>query len=118
MNTCNCPNPPGGQVICEQHQMAICIVENGEPRHLCLNPKGKNNSISLVNWALGEITGIERIANSNITTEEIHLLTNGRYKRGKERTVTFSLPQSIKIAIEEISNRGMDRGYEKGLEVS
>jgi hypothetical protein len=39
-NTCKCPKPPGGQVICEPNQVAICRIKNGELETLCITPPG------------------------------------------------------------------------------
>lgn len=43
MGHCNCSNPPGGGVHCQQDQIAICRVENGECRGYCVGREEFNN---------------------------------------------------------------------------
>src|SRR4030095_1149190 len=97
-NTCNCPNPPGGQVICESHQMAVCYIESGVVRHQCLDPIDTKNSLSLVNWALTEITKHGRSLSSTVTYRDIQVLKNRRFE-SFDMIVTFSLPPKILTAI-------------------
>jgi hypothetical protein len=114
-NVCNCPNPPGGQVVCEPHQMAVCIIQDGQARQQCLDPIKSSDSLTLVNWALSEITGNIRSIYSIVTSQDIELLTQKKHNIGST-AITFSLPQSIQKALEEITKeRGNDRGLERGM---
>ncbi|NUO74755.1 MAG: hypothetical protein HOQ32_01955 [Lysobacter sp.] len=36
--TCNCPEPPGGSVTCDEGQVAYCKVVAGRPTTGCLTP--------------------------------------------------------------------------------
>lgn len=36
-NSCDCPNPPGGRVTCNNNQLAICRVKNGVPEMCCVD---------------------------------------------------------------------------------
>jgi len=101
-NICNCPNPPGGQVVCEPHQMAVCYIEGGVVRHQCLDPIKRPDSLSLVNWALSEITGNVRSLNSIITYRDIQVLTRKKFE-SSNTIVTFSLPPKIQRALEDIT---------------
>src|SRR5688572_19629807 len=113
-NTCHCPTPPGGQVVCETHQLAVCIIEDGQARMQCLDPIKTDNSLTLVNWALSQITGEVRAQFSIIDNRETSLLAQGRYwVLNKE--VTFSLPPKLKDAVQEVMRgRGRNRGFERG----
>ncbi len=110
-NTCNCHNPPGGQVTCESHQMAICIVRNGVAQYKCLDPPGTSpfhrfvrsltlrgpvTSAELLNWALGKILGSHRGA---VAKAQFHILLDDKYERRDGTVVTFSLPESIRSAL-------------------
>ncbi len=37
-NICKCPRPPGGTATCEQNQLAICRIVDGQPVAECINP--------------------------------------------------------------------------------
>lgn len=117
MNTCECPFPPGGQVVCEPHQMAVCVIENGRVRQQCLDPVKTSSSVALVNWAIAKITGEFKAADALITNQEISFLTQGRH-RTYNANITFSLPDRIKSALQEVienRNRGRDRGMDREL---
>ena len=115
-NICNCPDPPGGQVVCEKHQMAVCVIRNGQARQQCLDPISSSNPFELVNWALTEITGENRNSFTRVSRDDIKILLDGKYRISNSRT-TFSLPEKIKNAIAEIVNNrgGSDRGFEREL---
>lgn len=114
-NICNCPNPPGGQVVCEPHQMAVCIVRNGQARQQCLDPIRTRDSATLVNWVLEEITENRRNPHSRIDRHELEILEDGFFNRYDSK-VTFKLPQRIVDAIEEIKNGGKNlNDREEGL---
>lgn len=36
MNTCDCTDPPGGTASCEDDQLAVCVVEDGEAHTFCI----------------------------------------------------------------------------------
>lgn len=61
-NICDCPNPPGGQAVCEPHQLAICRVKDGIVQTECINPPDElagmpPDSLKVLNWAFEIITG-------------------------------------------------------------
>lgn len=67
-SVCNCPNPPGGEAVCEAHQIAICRVKKGRVRTECINPpqevlahaiKSGDASV-LKEWVLDEVLGADR----------------------------------------------------------
>lgn len=100
-NICNCPDPPGGQVICESHQLAICIVKNGKATQQCLDPIKTDNPLELVNWTLSKITGTKRSPENSISTKDINILLNQKYVHSGATTI-FRLPDSIITTIRRI----------------
>jgi len=96
---CNCPTPPGGDVTCEPHQLAICRVIPGPPpksRARCVTPPKNANPQELQNWALGKITRIRRSRNQVVTRREVAILGAGRYEDPRQRfVVTFNLPRNM-----------------------
>ena len=94
-NICECEDPPGGRVVCEPHQMAICGVVNGAIRQECLDPPKVSSPTALVNWALEALTGIIIPSSTPITYDQIRILFQGSYENSDEETVKFILPESI-----------------------
>lgn len=96
---CNCPNPPGGQAVCEEHQLAICRVLPGPPptsRTRCVTPPKNAKADELANWALSEITGEKRAPNQAVTSRELAILGAGSYEDTKGRfLVVFKLPRNM-----------------------
>lgn len=103
MRSCTCPDPPGGTTMCEENQIAFCIVQNGKAVQRCVTPIPARNSLELVNWVLSIITGMKKSVDSPVNPYEINILKSGRYEMG-EIQATFSLPVSVTDAIEEITN--------------
>lgn len=67
-SVCDCPNPPGGQAVCEGHQIAICRIKDGKLRTECINPPQEvvahaiesHDLRVLREWALSEVLGADR----------------------------------------------------------
>jgi len=109
-NVCECPDPPGGSVHCEPHQMAICGVINGVERRECLDPppglgNARGDAKLLVNWAWSQISGELHM---DIAAEGFHALgaTNlSTISRTREFTspngdvVKFLLPERVIVAV-------------------
>lgn len=97
MSSCDCPNPPGGQINCSSGQMAICRVVNGAPVGQCLDPPNYsafNNSSDLdLVWAWEQITGQRVPGKLNVTPSEKAILLSGEYKTAEGQTITFKLPE-------------------------
>jgi hypothetical protein len=92
-HVCNCPKPPGGQVECDLHQLAICRVTRGVPETWCVSPPKKERVQELWNWALEQITDIERSPSQAVTVPDLDILSAGRYEDpGRQIVVTFTLP--------------------------
>lgn len=99
MKQCPCPMPPGGQVTCEDHQVAICRVIGGVPHGECISPPDTEmlgGSDGLYRWVVEQITGRKR---ARISPEDIRMLHSGRYfdPRTKEE-VTFNLPKQFLVS--------------------
>ena len=102
-NICDCPNPPGGNIACAPHQMALCGVINGILHRECLEPPVNVSPLILVNWAAEQITG--RItAADKIDISTLQLLKDGRYIQSNMAVVKFVLPESIKEAINAVES--------------
>lgn len=94
-------------MVCEAHQMAFCIIRNGIPYPRCIDPKRYLDDVALVNWALSLIKEQTRSQTQSISHEDFQILRSGEYSEGTRYQVTFSLPMSIKTAINNINeNRG------------
>lgn len=108
-NVCDCHNPPGGSVVCEPHQMALCIVINGVARRECLDPPPTADAAGLVNWALSHITGRRLALGATVDDSVLHLLREGRLELSNDAIATFALPERITAAIRDLTSES-DRG--------
>ena len=102
-NRCNCPNPPGGVVICENNQMALCVIQHGEIIQRCINPPQQGTPVEIVNWTLVKIMSEKRALSKPVEQYLVTMLKSGSYRSDK-RNVTFSLPPIIQNAVEELDN--------------
>ena len=115
-NTCPCPNPPGGQVVCETDQLAICRIIKGAVQAECSSAPVALISITpthhlrppfpplpptlrdrYFNWALSQITGSNRRLGDPISQADWNTLFTGTYFNPTTgETVKFILPQYLK----------------------
>jgi hypothetical protein len=117
--SCDCENPPGGRVDCDENQMAVCIVENGVVRSRgCHTPVTIDDALALVNWALSVITGKQRHPAQEILPERLLGLARGRMEfdgdAGGVRIVTFSLPPTVTSAVAAVRQRLRDKERNRG----
>jgi hypothetical protein len=106
-NICQCDNPPGGDVLCEPDQLAICIVNNGVAKRECMDAPDdlgdlvnltRQQTIRYLNWALSHITGQIRLLSSPISSQDRAILSQGRYDNAVTGdVVTFSLPEALNL---------------------
>ncbi len=104
-NICNCPTPPGGLAICEEDQLAICRVIDGQPQMECKDPPmefrtGPPLTVAerrrYDNWALAEITGHERWLNAPLSpSDELILQQRSYYNPDNGETVAFRNPSFV-----------------------
>jgi hypothetical protein len=96
-NSCDCPDPPGGRITCEDHQVAICRVKDGKVYGECKTPpKSAREGIALRAWILSELL------QTPIRPEEVErrpeyqrILAEGKYTNPRTREVIrFRLPRS------------------------
>ena|ERR1043166_5251628 len=85
---CPCPDPPGGQIICSDDQLAICGYRDGRIVSGCFD---KPRDTDLLRWALLMITGTQR---NVVTANEIRLLHAGRYE-SPGGVLAFILPRTF-----------------------
>jgi len=94
-NSCDCPDPPGGRITCEDHQVAFCRVKNGKVYGECKTPpKEASQGNAQKAWILSELIGTT-INPSDITKkfELQRILRERRYINPRtNEVVTFSLP--------------------------
>lgn len=107
-NRCNCPTPPGGVVICEGNQMALCIIQDGQAIQRCINPPQNRyyreySALEIVNWAIEKITNEKRILTEEVEQSYLDMLKGGAYEVYNYR-VTFSLPPKILRALDDLDN--------------
>jgi hypothetical protein len=97
-NICRCPNPPGGQADCNEDQLALCRVVNGEAHTQCIDVPdavGFLSSTEGKNWLLSEILQIERDPNQPVSRFEDSLLSSGVFRvPGTDDVVHFRIPVS------------------------
>ena len=109
-NVCVCHTPPGGTVACEPHQMALCIVSNGNVYRMCLDPPEHAADAQLVRWMVSKVTGIEGNAFDTINSPTLQHLLGGQWA-DDERIVNFALPTRIAAAVHSvIADRSSDHG--------
>ena len=106
-NSCPCPNPPGGKVVCEPHQLAICKIVNGELIQRCIDPIKTRSSKALVDWTINMITDKPNL-NRSFSNQDLLMLLKGEYTDDKQ-SVKFNLPESIsKSVLETLKNTGLN----------
>ena len=96
INTCKCPNPPGGIVKCESHQLAICRLRDGMIEAECITLPKNLSTIAMKNWTLCQITGAKRSLNERITLNEQRILDQGEYLNlATGENIKFRLPTQL-----------------------
>jgi hypothetical protein len=104
-NFCQCPTPPGGEVNCGPHQLAICRVKDGKVHSQCIDQPGAFADLNATeleiarrNWALQIITGTKRVWKQKLVDEDKQILMEREYHNEKTgEVVTFSLPWKLEI---------------------
>jgi hypothetical protein len=92
-NICKCPQPPGSEANCGEHQLAICRVRGGVAYPECLDPPpdviqaGRDR---LKIWVLEQITQQPRSPFMPITPAEETILQSGVIP-GIDGDTTFSI---------------------------
>ncbi len=102
-NSCDCRNPPGGRIVCEPHQLAICGVINGVIRRECLDPPIDVGTTALANWILNQVSDNHRNANSNFTASDLQTLRSEIYTSSSGEVLKFSVPENRKKAIRSLT---------------
>ena len=89
-NTCNCPVPPGGVVVCEENQLAICRVVGGRMASECHDRPTPSGNLEFSNWVLSKVTDTWRDPRQLLSPVDLDILANGRYDDPSTQTsVTF-----------------------------
>lgn len=88
-----CPAPPGGQVVCEDNQWAVCEVKDGKVKARCFTFQRPAPSPT----AFQQREALARILNEpvkvrDMSTQQVKaVLATGAYQDAEKR-VTFSAP--------------------------
>ncbi len=87
-----CKDPPGGQVSCEENQLASCAVDGkGRVDGKCKNVPKKMGTLETKAWGLSEVVG-KKITKEDLKKPEyVKILAEGRAE-SDGKTVTFNLP--------------------------
>ncbi len=91
---CNCPEPPGGRVTCDNDQLAICRIKNGRIEAECISIPSNISRLSPINnfnWILSTVTGTQRDISSFLFASDYEILKRGSYRDGGYE-VRFTLP--------------------------
>lgn len=108
-NICECENPPGGQIVCEPYQMAICGVIHGVVRRECLDPPSGVSPVALANWALSQISGVDLSMRSIVTENDLSTLISGTFVSPNEQIVNFTIPDEMKMMLHLIMHKARER---------
>jgi hypothetical protein len=95
-NSCDCQDPPGGRIRCEDNQVATCTVKEGKVYGECkIPPNSASKGMPLKAWALSEILGTKvQAADINRKKELQDVLSTGRYTNHRTGEVLrFRLPK-------------------------
>lgn len=103
-NSCDCQDPPGGRIKCENDHVAICRVSGGKVYGECKTPpKSATKGKALEAWMLSEVLGTpvepvdvkEKKAYTDSKRELQLILSKERYTNPETGDVTtFKLPKS------------------------
>src|SRR5262245_28442123 len=102
-NSCDCPKPPGGRVVCNDTQLAICRVKDGVPEMQCVDLPKKLGAIgdpvernaAIRAWAFKMVTGRTPSQYDLLSGALDRLLKAGIYVDPKKGTkVRFAVPDN------------------------
>lgn len=96
-NSCDCSDPPGGRITCEDHQVAICKVTQGKVYGECKTPPSSaKTKHELEAWLLSELLQTPiRLGDIDRRSEYQRVLSEGIYTNPKTgEKIRFKLPTS------------------------
>lgn len=97
-NTCDCQNPPGGRVQCEDRQVAFCRIKDGKAYGECKTPPTQSEGKVLKAWLFSQLTDQPRHLDPNDLSsfQELQVTRAVQERRfqdpNTDYVVTFSLP--------------------------
>ena len=93
-NTCKCPVPPGGVIVCEANQLAICRVVGGRIESECYDPPAPSTDLEFSNWVLSKVTDTWRDPYQLLSPVDLDILAKRRFDDPSTQTsVTFEVPR-------------------------
>jgi hypothetical protein len=89
-NVCDCQSPPGGTVRCEQGQVAICRIRNGQVIAECKTPpRNAQSGEALKLWLASELVG-KKLAPADLELGYVKdALQTGRVRTPSGEVATF-----------------------------
>lgn len=106
-NICDCPDPPGGRIVCAADQLAICRVKNEKILSGCFGPPfsipnfgglSAPDRLRYLNWALIQITGDRRGSQQALTYDDMNILQSNLYDDPKTgERISFRLPPMLRF---------------------
>lgn len=104
--TCDCPMPPGGSIVCNDDQLAMCGYQNGQivsgcfdpPQAIAALPTRNQRIVARNNWVLQEITGEHRSFDQRITPQENRILLSGEYVNARGERLSFVIPTKVRAS--------------------
>jgi len=105
MPRCRCKNPPGGGIECNQSQMAVCHVLNGQCESQCIDvPLAMLAQMRTLGFANPLVTGWLEVAmgvpltRGFFTTSSLTIQPDGTgyfFHAGSKEMVRFALPSIV-----------------------
>lgn len=105
MSTCNCNNPPGGSVTCNDDQIPVCKVVNGAAHGYCLTPPNNLSGLELTAWFFSNLLQREVTTGEALATRQFQAaLQDGRYiNRDTGEIITFRIPEGLNLRIPAVA---------------
>jgi hypothetical protein len=105
MNTCNCDNPPGGSVTCNDDQIPVCRVVNGATHGYCLSPPSNLSGLELTAWFFSDLLRREVTTGEVLSRREFQAaLQDGRFiNRETGEIITFRVPEGLNLRIPAVA---------------
>lgn len=114
-NSCPCPVPPGGQAVCEAHQLAICRIKNNVVETACVDPPAlaplseDSSALVMANFILASIFDVTRDASQILAEDDLSVLRASVKAEGESdtvdshgRRVSFRIPVPLLDAIQPL----------------
>jgi hypothetical protein len=104
---CPCPDPPGGAIVCEDHQFGMCAYHDGKKVGGCLDlpttvaiiTDDYERHLAAANWILTTLTGVGRNFDTPLDDESLRVLSLGEFVTSRGQLIRFSLPDDLDLQL-------------------